>query len=177
MNEFLAKPVVPELLASTIARCLGRTTAPVPDVAGGLVAPQPGGQEAGTLPAPTSDTLDLALLAATADGDTDRMRKYAWMFLESARENLAGIETALAGGDLLHTASLAHQLKSSARAIGAVGFGAICEDLEAQPKRVSAGAPASPAQARALAARLRALLIRIEREVSVQFGGRVGDGR
>jgi len=178
MNEFLAKPVVPELLAATIARCLGRTTAPVPDVPGaGAPASPPG--EPGLVPAAAGDTLDLALLAATAGGDTDRMRKYAWLFLESARENLAGIETALAGADLTHTASLAHQLKSSARAIGASGFADICEDLEAQPKRTGASGAgtATTAQARALAARLRALLIRIERDVVAQFGARAGDGR
>ncbi|WP_312513254.1 CHASE domain-containing protein [Massilia sp.] len=180
MNEFLAKPVVPELLAATIARCLGRTTAPVPDVAMAPVA----GSSAGAAPVVTggSDVLDLARLAATANGDTDRMRKYAYLFLETARENLAGIENALAGGDLTHTASLAHQLKSAARAVGALTFGEVCEDLEAQPGRMASSggaavAVAGTAQARALVARLRALLLRIEREVSAQFGCRASDGR
>jgi two-component system sensor histidine kinase/response regulator len=165
MNEFLAKPVVPELLAATIARCLGRSTAPVSDVA----VNQPRNLAAG------SAVLDLALLAATAGGELDRMRKYAFLFLETARDNLAGIEAALVAGDLTHTASLAHQLKSAARAVGATAFGAICEDLEAQPTR--ALRVGSTAQARALAARLRAMLIRIEREVSAQFGSRASDGR
>ena len=165
MNEFLAKPVVPELLAATIARCLGRTTAPVSDVAVNLPAAM----------APGSAVLDVALLAATAGGDLERMRKYAFLFLDTTRENLAGIDTALAGGDLTHTASLAHQLKSAARAVGATAFAAICEDLEAQPVRDLRGG--GTAQARALTARLRALLVRIEREVSAQFGGRASDGR
>ncbi|MGF6272843.1 two-component system sensor histidine kinase/response regulator [Massilia sp. UYP11] len=162
MNEFLAKPVVPELLAATIARCLGRATAPESCGDG------QGGQ---------AQVLDLASLASTAGGDTERMRKYAFLFLDTARENLAAIEAALAGGDLTHTASLAHQLKSAARAIGAASFGAICEDLEAQPTRSPRLGAAGTAQARALAARLRALLIRIEREVSTQFGSRDGEVR
>jgi len=179
MNEFLAKPVVPELLAATIARCLGRTTAPVPDVAlrplsapGAVANAVTGG----------ADVLDLARLAATAGGDTERMRKYAYLFLETARENLAGIETSLAAGDLTHTASLAHQLKSAARAVGALSFGDVCEDLEAQPGRMAPGdgdggtvALAGTAQARSLVARLRALLLRIEREVSASFGCRASD--
>jgi len=173
MNEFLAKPVVPELLAATIARCLGRTTAPVADVA---VTRAPG-SAAGAGQGGQADVLDLASLANTAGGDTERMRKYAFLFLDTARENLAGIDSALAGGDLTHTASLAHQLKSAARAIGAASFGAICEDLEAQPKRSPRLGAAGTAQARALAARLRALLIRIEREVSTQFGSRDGELR
>ena len=173
MNEFLAKPVVPELLAATIARCLGRTTAPVADVA---TARTPG-PAAGAGQGGQAEVLDLASLANTAGGDTERMRKYVFLFLDTARENLAGIETALAGGDLTHTASLAHQLKSAARAIGAASFGAICEDLEAQPRRAPRLGAAGTAQARALAARLRALLIRIEREVSTQFGSRDGEVR
>ncbi len=174
MNEFLAKPVVPELLAATIARCLGRTTAPVADVAMAGAMQRTPGSSAG---AGQAEVLDLASLASTAGGDTERMRKYVFLFLDTARENLAGIDTALAGGDLTHTASLAHQLKSAARAIGAASFGAICEDLEAQPKRAPRLGAAGTAQARALAARLRALLIRIEREVSTQFGSRDGEVR
>jgi len=175
MNEFLAKPVVPELLAATIARCLGRTTAPMADVAvtrmSGAAAAAAHQQAEGT------EVLDLARLASTAGGDTQRMRKYAFMFLETTRENLTGIESALAGGDLTHSASLAHQLKSAARAVGANGFATICEDLELQPKRELRAGAAGTAQARALAARLRAMLVRIEREVSTQFGSRVGDER
>jgi len=186
MNEFLAKPVVPELLAATIARCLGRATAPVADVAVGRTARTPrtpadalsaslAGAPAGA--AMSDEVLDLSSLADTAGGDPERMRRYAFLFLDTARENLAGIDAALAGGDLTHTASLAHQLKSAARAIGAAGFGAICEDLEAQPKREPRLGAAGTAQARALAARLRALLIRIEREVSTQFGCRDSETR
>ena len=186
MNEFLTKPVVPELLAATIARCLGRTTAPVPDVVVGRTVRTPGTPAdalaaslagASASAAMHGDVLDLSSLADTAGGDPERMRKYAFLFLDTARENLAGIDAALAGGDLTHTASLAHQLKSAARAIGAVSFGAICEDLEAQPKRELRLGAAGTAQARALAARLRALLIRIEREVSTQFGCRDSETR
>ena len=168
MNEFLAKPVVPELLAATIARCLGRVTAPVADVA----ITRQSGSGAEPVQGFNGEVLDLASLASTAGGDPGRMRKYAFLFLDTARENLAAIDAALAGGDLTRSANLAHQLKSAARAIGAASFGAICEDLEAQPTRELRLGAAGTAQARALAARLRALLIRIEREVSAQFGGR-----
>jgi signal transduction histidine kinase/CheY-like chemotaxis protein/HPt (histidine-containing phosphotransfer) domain-containing protein len=166
MNEFLSKPVVPELLAATIARCLGRTSAPVPDVVSGAA------QTAGAGP------LDLAQLSVTSGGDRDRMRKYAFLFLESARDALVEIDTALARGDLATAASVAHRIKSSARAIGAGGFGAVCEDLEAQPVRQQGKTgPAGTAQARALAARLRALLVRLEREIVAQLGNRAGDQR
>ena len=153
MDEFLSKPVVPELLAATIARCLGRTSAPAPDVAA------PSQQAAGPV--------DLARLEASFDGDRERMRKYAFLFLSRAREALAGIDAALAGGDMAGAAAAAHRIKSSARAVGALAFAAVCEDLEGQEGR--------PAQARALAARLRAQLARVERAFAARFGERVED--
>ena len=153
MDEFLSKPVVPELLAATIARCLGRSAAPAPDVA--------------SAPAQGATPLDLGMLASTFSGDAERMRKYAFLFLSTARDALGEIDAALGGGDMAAVAAVAHRVKSSARTVGAVGFADLCEQLEAQGGR--------PAQAKALAARLRAKLTRIEREVTSQFGLRAQD--
>ncbi len=153
MDEFLSKPVVPELLAATIARCLGRSAAPAPDV----VAAPAGG----------SGPVDLVVLEASFGGDRERMRKYAFLFVSTAREALGEIDVALGGGDLAHVAAVGHRMKSSARAVGAVGFADLCEQLEAHGGR--------PAQARALAARLRAQLARIERELTSRFGQRAQD--
>jgi signal transduction histidine kinase/CheY-like chemotaxis protein len=153
MNEFLSKPVVPELWAATIARCLGRSTAPAPDV---VAAPANG-----------AGPVDFALLESTFGGDWERMRKYAFLFVSTARDALDEIDAALAAGDLARVAALGHRVKSSARAVGASGFGDLCEQLEAQDGRL--------AQARALAARLRAQLARIEREITVRLGVRVQD--
>ena len=170
MNEFLTKPVVPELLAATIARCLGRTSAPVPDVA--TVSPMAAAAAAAT------GLLDMGQLGITASGDRAKMRKYAFMFLEAAREALPEIDAALAAGDLELAARVGHRIKSSARAVGARDFGAVCEDLEAQPGRQQGKTgPIGTAQARALVARLRAMLVRLEREVMAQLGDRAGDQR
>ncbi|SFD20729.1 CHASE domain-containing protein [Massilia yuzhufengensis] len=155
MDEFLTKPVVPELLAATIARCLGRSAAPVPDVADAAPAGQGGG------------VVDLALLGASFDGDPDKMRKYAFLFVATARAALAEIDAALAAGNVAAAAAVAHRIKSSARAVGAGEFAAVCDDLEGQLSR--------PAQARALAARLRAQLARIERDITAQLGIRADD--
>ncbi|RZA34564.1 MAG: response regulator, partial [Lysobacteraceae bacterium] len=152
MDEFLSKPVVPELLAATIARCLGRSAAPAPDV---VPAPAPGaGASAGLV--------DLDVLAMSAGGDPERMRKYACLFVATARDALAEIDAALENGDVAAAGAVAHRVKSSARAIGAGSFAGLCEEIEGQAGR--------PAQVRALAARLRVLLARIEREL----GSRVG---
>jgi HPt (histidine-containing phosphotransfer) domain-containing protein len=95
------------------------------------------------------------------------MRKYAFLFASTARDALDEVDSALVAGDLARVAALGHRVKSSARAVGASGFGDLCEQLEAQDGRL--------AQARALAARLRAQLARIEREITVRLGVRVQD--
>ncbi|KFC75740.1 CHASE domain-containing protein [Massilia sp. LC238] len=153
MDEFLSKPVVPELLAATIARCLGRSTAPAPDV----------------LPPPVAGAgaVDFEALAASFGGERERMGKYAFLFVSSARDALAEIDAALLRGDMARVGAVAHRVKSSARAVGAGAFASLCEEIEAQAGR--------PAQARALAARLRAQLARVEREIAGRLGVRARD--
>jgi PAS domain S-box-containing protein len=156
MDEFVTKPVAPEALIATVARALGRSVQRP-------VMPAP--------PAPASAPalLDLAVLADTFGGNPDKMRKYAFMFLETAREGLQEIDRALAAGEVARAAAVAHRIKSSARTIGAMGFGDVCADLEGQRER------GSVAQARALAARLRALLARLERHIAAELGARQQD--
>ncbi|WP_292038726.1 Hpt domain-containing response regulator, partial [Massilia sp. UBA6681] len=127
MDEFLSKPVVPELLAATIARCLGRSAAPAPDV----------------LPPPVAGAgaVDFEALAASFGGERERMGKYAFLFVSSARDALAEIDAALERGDMARVGAVAHRVKSSARAVGAGAFASLCEEIEAQAGR--------PAQARA----------------------------
>ena len=155
MDEFLSKPVVPELLAATIARCVGRSAAPAPDVVG---PPLPGSAAA---------AVDFEALAASVGGEHERVRKYAFLFVSSARHALAEIDAALERGDMTAVGAAAHRIKSSARAVGANAFASLSEEIEAQAGR--------PAQARALAARLRAQLARVEREFGARLGARAQD--
>jgi CheY-like chemotaxis protein/HPt (histidine-containing phosphotransfer) domain-containing protein len=156
MNDFVTKPVVPGLLADTVARCLGR---------------QPAAPAAVVAPAPAAPSLlDISILAASVGGDPERMRKYAFLFLDTAREGLVEIDVSLAAADLARAGAVAHRIKSSARTVGATSFGAVCEELERQ----GAG-PGSAAQARALTARLRSLYARLERQVSAELGAGAPD--
>jgi PAS domain S-box-containing protein len=157
MDEFITKPVAPETLVTTVARALGRS------VQHALAPPAP------TPPPGAPRLLDLAVLADTFGGNPDKMRKYAFMFLETAREGLLEIDRALVAGEIERAAGVAHRIKSSARTVGALGFGDVCADLEAQRER------GSVAQARSLAARLRALLARLERHVAAELGARQQD--
>jgi len=157
MDEFLTKPAAPETLIATIARALGRTgTQPrrQPDVPD----------------APRSDTLlDLGVLSDAFDAQPERMRKYAFLFLDAARDGMQEIDRALVASAPARAAAVAHRLKSAARTVGALGFGDLCADLERQVE------PGALGQARTLAARLRGLLPRLERHILAELGTRQQD--
>jgi PAS domain S-box-containing protein len=159
MDEFVTKPVAPEALVATVARALGRSVARANAAQAAPAAP--------AAPAGTQALLDFDVLSDTQD----KMRKYAFMFLEAARDGMLEIDRALAAGEIERAAGVAHRIKSSARTVGALGFGDVCADLEAQRER------GSVAQARSLAARLRALLARLERHVAAELGARQQDHR
>ena len=165
MNEFITKPVSPELLAAVVARSIGRAPAPAsPDALSAPSAPA-------TAPEGAAALLDTDVLARTFGGDPGKMRKYAFLFLDSARDGLAEIDVALASGDLTRASAVAHRIKSSARAVGAASFADVCGELEAQPQR------GALAQGRSLAARLRGVLARLERQVAAELGARATDNR
>ncbi|MEN3275229.1 MAG: two-component system, sensor histidine kinase and response regulator [Massilia sp.] len=160
MNEFLTKPVAPDHLVATILRAIGRGR------------PAAGRSAAAASPAPP--LLDTAVLASTFGADPARMRKFASMFLDSAREGLAEIDIALVSNDLARAGAVAHRLKSSARSVGAMAFAEACQDLEGQHQDgINRGAIA---QARALSARLRSMFARLERQVATELGARATDG-
>ena len=175
MDEFLTKPVAPEQLAATIARAIGRGAAVRQrdlSAAAADAADAADTQAAPTAPAAGSRAaaLDTAVLASTFGADPDKMRKFAFMFLDSAREGLAEVDSALATRDLARAGAVAHRLKSSARAVGALGFADLCAELERQHEG------GTPAQAKALGAGLRSIFARLERQVTGELGARATDG-
>nr|WP_315400250.1 CHASE domain-containing protein [uncultured Duganella sp.] len=186
MDEFVTKPIAPKLLFNMLskwmsqrARAAGgaaRPPAPPPPsyftladgtaAAGALAPPWSGPDperalEAVAQPAPVDGELfDLAALAQTFGGKPDKMRKYALLFVDSARDGLREIDAALAVGDLVLLSELGHRIKSSARAVGAMRFGNLCMALE----RVRADADA--ANARRLVAQMHAMLEVLERHIA-----------
>jgi signal transduction histidine kinase/CheY-like chemotaxis protein/HPt (histidine-containing phosphotransfer) domain-containing protein len=153
MDEFLTKPAAPETLIATVARALGRN----------VRRPDGGGAR------PADALLDIGVLSDAFGGQPDQMRKYAFLFLDAARDGMQEIERGLAAHEPARAAAVAHRLKSAARTVGALGFGDLCAELERQLE------PGAPGQARTLAARLRGLLARLERHIHAELGARQQD--
>jgi two-component system sensor histidine kinase/response regulator len=122
MNEFVTKPTSPNVLFEVIAAWLRKRPAPEAVAAVELPAMPPAPEPAGML--------DMAALALTFGGNPDKMRKYAFMFLDSARDGLADIGEALERGDVERAAEIGHRMKASARAVGAMDFAQLCHLLE-----------------------------------------------
>jgi signal transduction histidine kinase/CheY-like chemotaxis protein/HPt (histidine-containing phosphotransfer) domain-containing protein len=153
MDEFLTKPAAPETLIATVARALGRN----------VRRPDNGGPRA------ADALLDVGVLSDAFGGQPDQMRKYAFLFLDAARDGMQEIERGLAAHEPARAAAVAHRLKSAARTVGALGFGDLCAELERQ------SGPDALGQARTLAARLRGLLARLECHIHAELGARQQD--
>lgn len=106
--------------------------------------------------------IDLSMLAKNFDNNPEKIRRFAYRFLESARHGVEDAETALAQQDLPLLAMLGHRNKSSARAVGAVGFACLWQFLE-QLKESPNG------EAGQIVCRLRPLLARIEEHIAASF--------
>ena len=115
-----------------------------------------------------ADMLDMGALSLTFGANPVKMRKYAFMFLDSARDGLADVSEALDRGDLERLADLGQRIKASAKAVGAMRFAGLCQDLE----RLRDGATVD--QARALVASMYALLDQLNEHIALELTESVG---
>src|SRR5450830_30586 len=169
MDEFVTKPIAPNLLFHLLAKWfrlrggIGHAAPPAASAA----APKGNSQSSPSLNqgGEWRDTaiLDLATLALTFSNDTAKMRKYAQLFLDTARDGIAEMEQALALEDLGRLADLGHRSKSSARAVGANAFAALCLSIEGL--RRGGDLP----QARALVAAMAPALAQVAEQISLEF--------
>ena len=127
MNEFVTKPTSPNLLFEVIASWL-RKREPRRGGRGGAGA-GPARRAAPTRMRPRG-MLDMAALALTFGGNPDKMRKYAFMFLDPRATAWATSARRSARGDMERVADIGHRMKSSARAVGAMDFAQLCHQLE-----------------------------------------------
>ncbi len=171
MDEFVTKPIAPHVLFETIARCLSSR----PRRLGRRRTPQPAAQaqtrmSASTLVSIDPKMLDMTALSTTFGGNPAKMRKYAFMFLDSARDGLDELGQALDRHDGERVSDIGHRIKSSARAVGATSFGQLCMELEDMRGNFDA------AGARERVTRMYALLEKLERHIAKELTVTEKDG-
>jgi len=123
MNDFIGKPFKGEDLYTALARQMPERRpqeAPVPaatDRSTGHAAPEP-------------DIFDFGALAWLFNDNRERMRAFAHKFIESALEDIAKIEEALARKDMVALNQLGHRAKSPANMAGATKIRDLFQALE-----------------------------------------------
>ncbi|QYF95764.1 PAS domain S-box protein [Massilia sp. PAMC28688] len=134
MDDFISKPIQPALLYQTVARWL-------PPHAQAAEASAPKTRASAsyrTMLAGDPAIIDLTILARLLSYDPTKVRKFAFKFLQTTQDGLAEMDQALAAGKLARLHELGHRTKSSARAVGALGMAALCQQLEDLPADVPA---------------------------------------
>ncbi|GAB2844194.1 hypothetical protein GCM10027277_09910 [Pseudoduganella ginsengisoli] len=110
-----------------------------------------------------AEMFDITALAVTFNNKPEKMRKYAVMFLDSARDGMVEVNEALAQGDMARLSELGHRIKSSARAVGAMHFGELCLALEhLKPD-------ADPARARYIVAQMQPMLDHLQGHIAQEL--------
>jgi PAS domain S-box-containing protein len=169
MDDFLTKPIVPNLLLATLSRWLSQRAADgrmaqVRTVTA-TAAGTPARRATDVMPLPVAEPalFDPSVLGQTFGNKADKMRKYAVMFLASGRDGLAEIEAALAARDMKRLSELGHRIKSSARAVGALAFAELCLALERLKQ------DNDPARAAQIVAHMAPMLDRLQRYVDTEL--------
>jgi len=167
MDHFITKPILPERLYGELVKYMPRHAALAPDAmtdteAADVIEAAPGdAQASGT------HVVDLGVLAKLFKDNPEKVRKFAFLFLETMWEGMDKIEAALAQENFSLMAQLGHCYKSGASSVGASGLADLWVSLEQVSK---AG---SVEQARTIVLRARPLLTQIEQEIVASLGARV----
>lgn len=158
MNDFITKPVTPEMLYQTLAKWIladnrNEIKKPTPAVISNVIPPLIDIDE---------PSIDLSVLAQIVGSEPEKMYRFGQMFLETAEDTIAQMQVAYLADDTQTISALGHKLKSSARTVGANSFAEICEALE------RSGQQNNLAEIQTLLARLPMLLQKIGQQIQHQ---------
>jgi CheY-like chemotaxis protein len=149
MDGYLSKPLRLSELGPMLAKWM-----PEADTAAEIEpAMENGVPSADAPPHAGDDTLTIWNPATLTDlvGDNPAMHKRLLeKFLANANEQVAAMDAAIAAGNALQAAGVAHTLKSAARSVGALALGELCQAIETAGN--DGDAPAWADLARGLAA-------------------------
>ncbi|MBG6219679.1 MULTISPECIES: PAS domain-containing hybrid sensor histidine kinase/response regulator [unclassified Janthinobacterium] len=123
MDDFISKPIQPAMMYQTIASWLPARETPPP--ARSRAAPA-----FKTTLAGDPQVIDLSILAKLLGYNPEKVRKFAFKFLQTTQDGFDDIDAALARGDVHQVRELGHRIKSSARTVGAMGLAELCHNLE-----------------------------------------------
>ena len=153
MDDFVSKPIQPQLLYDTISKWLPQPHPPSaiqrPSGDAGGATPLTGASSAaatGVWPVASADTpgasspgeaaftpgnaIDLRVLAAMLGDNREKIHKFAQKFVDVSHLGLQELDAAILTSRLAAINQLGHKMKSGARAVGASGFANLCESLE-----------------------------------------------
>jgi HPt (histidine-containing phosphotransfer) domain-containing protein len=106
--------------------------------------------------------IDLSVLAQLLGYHPQKIRKFAFKFLQTTEAGFNEMEAALQAGEVQRVRELGHRIKSSARTVGAFGMAELCQSLEQLPADANTE---EGGQARILMARLWPLLSQISEHI------------
>jgi PAS domain S-box-containing protein len=127
MVDHVVKPVEIDTLVAAILRQVRLDTQPAAIAPVVADSPQHGAAFGGC---DDPDIIDLGVLASRVGSDPAKIAKYTERFVETTRDALGEMRSALAARDLPVLGSLGHRLKSAALTVGAMRFGKLCQELE-----------------------------------------------
>jgi PAS domain S-box-containing protein len=137
MNDYVAKPIDPDVLAERLERLAGLLPADLPALPASRVPP--------ILPPspPAPAIIDIALALKRVRGKRELLNQMARVFLDDLPESVSAIQDAVQAGNAEQLERAAHRLKGAAAALSADRLVAVATRLEQQGRRHSVAHTAS----------------------------------